>query len=52
VIQTRDQQIAQEWLAILNSGEGVAAKRADSHYGAGRRRGRIKVKRQRTIDCA
>ena len=51
VIQTDDRQIAQEWLTILTSVEGVVAKRADGHYVAGRQRSWIKVKRQRTIDC-
>jgi ATP-dependent DNA ligase len=37
-IQTDDRQIAQEWLTILTSVEGVVAKRADGHYVAGRQR--------------
>ena len=51
MIQTDDWQIAQDWLTILTSVEGVVAKRADGHYVAGRQRSWIKVKRQRTIDC-
>jgi DNA-binding CsgD family transcriptional regulator len=51
VIQTDDRQIAQAWLTILTSVEGVVAKRADGHYVAGRQRSWIKVKRQRTMDC-
>lgn len=51
VIQTNDRQIAEEWLTILRSVEGVVAKRADGRYVAGRQHSWIKVKRQRTIDC-
>lgn len=51
MIQTDDWQIAQDWLTILTSVEGVVAKRADGHCVAGRQRSWIKVKRQRTIDC-
>jgi ATP-dependent DNA ligase len=42
VIPTDDRQIAQEWLTILTSIEGVVAKRADGHYVAGRQRSWIK----------
>jgi ATP-dependent DNA ligase len=39
---------AQSWLA---SGEGVIAKRLDEPYRPGERKGMVKVKRVRTIDC-
>jgi ATP-dependent DNA ligase len=52
VTQTDDQHIAEEWLALLPSVEGVVAKRADRAYLPGRQRDWLKVKRQRTADCA
>jgi ATP-dependent DNA ligase len=51
VTQTHDRQLAEQWLAMLPSVEGVVAKRADSRYSAGRQHAWIKVKRQRTVDC-
>ncbi len=39
---------AEPWLA---SGEGVIAKRLDAPYRPGERKGMVKVKRLRTIDC-
>jgi ATP-dependent DNA ligase len=39
---------AEPWLA---SGEGVIAKELDAVYQPGKRRGMVKVKRVRTIDC-
>jgi ATP-dependent DNA ligase len=51
VEQTADLELARDWLS-LPSLEGVVAKRADRPYVAGRVRDWIKVKRQRTVDCA
>ncbi|MGZ5323564.1 MAG: ATP-dependent DNA ligase [Solirubrobacterales bacterium] len=39
---------AEEW---LHSGEGVIAKQLDAAYRPGERKGMVKVKRVRTIDC-
>ncbi len=36
---------------LLQSGEGVIAKQLDAIYEPGKRRGMVKVKRVRTIDC-
>jgi ATP-dependent DNA ligase len=52
VTQTHDQDVAEQWLALLPSVEGVVAKRADGRYAPGRQRDWLKVKRQRTADCA
>jgi ATP-dependent DNA ligase len=43
--------VAEDWLKLLPSIEGVVAKRADRRYAPGRGRDRVKVKRYRTIDC-
>src|SRR5205085_11721206 len=51
VTQTYDRQLAEQWLTMLPSVEGVVAKRADGRYSAGRQHAWIKVKRQRTVDC-
>jgi hypothetical protein len=51
VTQTHDRRLAEQWLAMLPSVEGVVAKRADGRYSAGRQHAWIKVKRQRTVDC-
>lgn len=45
---TLDPRTAQPWLA---SGEGVIAKELDAPYRPGDRKGMVKVKRLRTIDC-
>jgi ATP-dependent DNA ligase len=50
VTQTEDASLAQEWLALVPSIEGVVAKRADGRYVPGRREW-IKVKRQNSVDC-
>jgi len=42
VTQTPDRQLAEQWLAMLPSVEGVVAKRADSCYSAGRQHAWIK----------
>jgi ATP-dependent DNA ligase len=39
---------AEEW---LHSGEGVIAKQLDAPYRPGERKGMVKIKRVRTIDC-
>jgi ATP-dependent DNA ligase len=44
---TEDEK-AREWLLVT---EGVIAKELDAPYLPGERRGMVKVKRQRTIDC-
>src|SRR5262249_60423166 len=36
---------------LLSSGEGVIAKQLDAIYKPGQRKGMVKVKRVRTIDC-
>jgi ATP-dependent DNA ligase len=51
VTQTHDRQLAEQWLTMLSSAEGVVAKRSDGRYSAGRQHAWIKVKRQRTVDC-
>ena len=51
VTQTQDRQLAEQWLTMLSSVEGVVAKRSDGRYSAGRQHAWIKVKRQRTVDC-
>jgi ATP-dependent DNA ligase len=51
VTHTHDLQLAEQWLAMLPSVEGVVAKRADGRYTAGRQHAWIKVKHQRTVDC-
>jgi len=51
VLQTTDADVAREWLTLLPSIEGVVAKRGDSRYDPGGRRGWVKVKRYRTVDC-
>jgi ATP-dependent DNA ligase len=43
-------QLAEDWLKLLPSIEGVVAKRADRRYAPGRGRDWVKVKRYRTID--
>jgi ATP-dependent DNA ligase len=50
VEQTADVQLAEDWLKLLPSIEGVVAKRADRRYAPGRGRDWVKVKRYRTID--
>ena len=44
----RSESDARDWLA---SGEGVIAKELDAPYRPGERKGMVKVKRLRTIDC-
>ncbi len=44
----RTEADARDWLA---NGEGVIAKRLDAPYRPGERKGMVKVKRLRTIDC-
>jgi len=44
----RDAEKAREWLLVT---EGVIAKELEAPYLPGERRGMVKVKRQRTIDC-
>jgi bifunctional non-homologous end joining protein LigD len=51
VAHTPDIQVAEAWLAVPGL-EGVVAKRVDRPSVAGRGRDWVKVKRQRTIDCA
>ena len=51
VEQTADLDLAQDWLSLPNL-EGVVAKRVDRPYAPGRGRDWIKIKRQRTVDCA
>ena len=51
VAHTTDIQVAEGWLAIAGL-EGVVAKRLDRPYVPGRERDWIKVKRQRTVECA
>ena len=51
VTQTTDHAMAEGWLSVPGL-EGVVAKRLDRPYVAGRARNWIKVKRQRTIECA
>ena len=43
-----DAEQAREWLATI---EGVIAKQLDAPYCPGLRKGMVKVKRERTIDC-
>lgn len=45
---TGDREQAEPW---LHSAEGVIAKQLDSPYRPGQRKGMVKVKRVRTIDC-
>ena len=45
---TRDRQEAEPW---LQEAEGVIAKQLDAPYRPGERKGMVKVKRVRTIDC-
>jgi ATP-dependent DNA ligase len=45
---TRDRQEAEPW---LHEAEGVIAKQLDAPYRPGERKGMVKVKRVRTIDC-
>jgi ATP-dependent DNA ligase len=49
--QTANLDLAEDWLKLLPSIEGVVAKRADRRYAPGRGRDWLKVKRYRTIDC-
>jgi ATP-dependent DNA ligase len=51
VAHTTDHEIAEGWLGVPGL-EGLVAKRLDRPYVAGRARDWIKVKRQRTIECA
>jgi ATP-dependent DNA ligase len=51
VSHTLDVQVAEAWLGVPGL-EGVVAKRVDRPYVAGRGRDWVKVKRQRTIECA
>lgn len=51
VEQTADVDLAEDWLELLPSIEGVVAKRADRRYAPGRGRDWVKVKRYRTVDC-
>jgi ATP-dependent DNA ligase len=51
VEQTANVDLAEDWLRLLPSIEGVVAKRADRRYAPGRGRDWVKVKRYRTIDC-
>jgi len=44
-------QLAIDWLSLPPL-EGVVAKRADRPYASGRTRDWVKVKRQRSVDCA
>jgi ATP-dependent DNA ligase len=44
----RDEERAQTWLRTI---EGVIAKQLDAPYHPGLRKGMVKVKRERTIDC-
>jgi ATP-dependent DNA ligase len=50
VTQTDDHKLAQQWLTIVPSIEGVVAKRVGGRYAPGRREW-VKVKRQNTADC-
>jgi ATP-dependent DNA ligase len=50
--QTADVNLAEDWLKLLPSIEGVVAKRADRPYAPGRGRDSLKIKRYRTVDCA
>jgi ATP-dependent DNA ligase len=45
---TRDAEKAEPW---LRSAEGVIAKQLDAPYRPGERKGMVKIKRVRTIDC-
>lgn len=45
---TSDTEQAERWLRTT---EGVMAKRLDAPYVPGKRKGMVKVKRERTIDC-
>ena len=51
VEHTADVNLAEDWLRLLPTIEGVVAKRADRKYAPGRGRDWIKVKRYRTVDC-
>jgi ATP-dependent DNA ligase len=51
VEQTSDVTLAEDWLRLLPSIEGVVAKRADRRYAPGRGRDWVKIKRYRTVDC-
>ncbi len=49
---TQDIDVAREWLEQRGSlTDGVIAKRLDSSYQSGNRKGMLKVKRKRTADC-
>ena len=45
---SREKDVAEAWLRTT---EGVVAKRLDAPYTPGERKGMVKVKRERTIDC-
>ena len=49
--ETASVEEAKEWLALVPGLEGVVAKRCDGRYLPGQREW-VKVKRQRTADCA
>ena len=51
VTQTNAIEEAEDWLRLLLSIEGVVAKRVNGRYRPGER-GWVKVKRQRTVECA
>jgi ATP-dependent DNA ligase len=51
VAQTASIQEAEDWLALVPGLEGVVAKRCDGRYVPGQREW-VKVKRQRTVECA
>jgi len=51
VEHTADLELAEDWLKLLPSIEGVVARRADRRYAPGRGEDWVKVKRYRTIDC-
>jgi ATP-dependent DNA ligase len=47
-VLSRNTEQAEEWLRRT---EGTMAKQLDAHYIPGKRKGMVKVKRERTIDC-
>ena len=51
VAHTDSLKLATDWLSLPQL-EGVVAKRADRPYGSGRTGDWVKVKRQRSVDCA
>ncbi len=51
VAQTASVEEAEDWLRFVPGLEGVVAKRCDGRYAPGQRDW-VKVKRQRTVDCA